>query len=143
MSETTWQEDFSRVLSPVFGAPQLELVRGQGSYVWDAEGRQYLDLLAGIAVNALGHCHPAWVKAVTEQAATLGHISNFFTSPPQIALAEKIHEILDLPEGSAVFLSNSGAEANEAALKMARRAGGGGRPIIIAVDGAFHGRTMG
>ena len=139
----TWREDFSRVLSPVFGAPQLDLVRGQGSYVWDAAGKQYLDLLAGIAVNALGHCHPAWVKAVSEQAATLGHISNFFTSPPQIALAEKIHEILDLPEGSAVFLSNSGAEANEAALKMARRAGGGGRPIIIAVDGAFHGRTMG
>lgn len=143
MSETTWREDFSRVLSPVFGSPQLDIVRGRGSYVWDAVGKQYLDLLAGIAVNALGHCHPAWVKAVSEQAATLGHISNFFTSPPQIALAEKIHEILDLPEGSAVFLSNSGAEANEAALKMARRAGGGGRPIIIAVDGAFHGRTMG
>lgn len=142
-SAATWREDFSRVLSPVFGSPQLDLVRGQGSYVWDAAGKQYLDLLAGIAVNALGHCHPAWVKAVSEQAATLGHISNFFTSPPQIALAEKIHEILDLPEGSAVFLSNSGAEANEAALKMARRAGGGGRPIIIAVDGAFHGRTMG
>ncbi|MFC9444277.1 MULTISPECIES: acetylornithine transaminase [Brevibacterium] len=142
-SAVTWREDFSRVLSPVFGAPQLDLVRGQGSYVWDAAGKQYLDLLAGIAVNALGHCHPAWVAAVSEQAATLGHISNFFTSPPQIALAEKIHEILDLPEGSAVFLSNSGAEANEAALKMARRAGGGGRPIIIAVDGAFHGRTMG
>ncbi|GAA1645361.1 acetylornithine transaminase [Brevibacterium sanguinis] len=142
-SAATWREDFSRVLSPVFGTPQLDLVRGQGSYVWDAAGKQYLDLLAGIAVNALGHCHPAWVKAVSKQAATLGHISNFFTSPPQIALAEKIHEILDLPEGSAVFLSNSGAEANEAALKMARRAGGGGRPIIIAVDGAFHGRTMG
>ncbi|MEL7584955.1 acetylornithine transaminase [Brevibacterium sp. LS14] len=148
MSETstdtaTWRDDFSRVLSPVFGSPQLDIVRGRGSYVWDADGKQYLDLLAGIAVNALGHCHPAWVRAVSEQAATLGHISNFFTSPPQIALAEKIHEILDLPEGSAVFLSNSGAEANEAALKMARRAGGGGRPIIIAVDGAFHGRTMG
>ena len=142
-SAATWREDFSRVLSPVFGSPQLDLVRGQGSYVWDAAGKQYLDLLAGIAVNALGHCHPAWVAAVSEQAATLGHISNFFTSPPQIALAEKIHEILDLPEGSAVFLSNSGAEANEAALKMARRAGGGGRSIIIAVDGAFHGRTMG
>ena len=142
-SAATWREDFSRVLSPVFGSPQLDLVRGQGSYVWDAAGKRYLDLLAGIAVNALGHCHPAWVAAVSEQAATLGHISNFFTSPPQIALAEKIHEILDLPEGSAVFLSNSGAEANEAALKMARRAGGGGRPIIIAVDGAFHGRTMG
>ena len=139
----TWRDDFSRVLSPVFGSPQLDLVRGEGSYVWDAAGKQYLDLLAGIAVNALGHCHPAWVNAITEQASTLGHISNFFTSPAQIGLAEKLHEVLDLPAGSAVFFSNSGTEANEAAFKMARRAAGGGRPFIIAVEGAFHGRTMG
>ncbi|TGD08394.1 acetylornithine transaminase [Brevibacterium sp. S111] len=146
MSETpaqTWRDDFSRVLSPVFGSPQLDLVRGQGSYVWDASGTKYLDLLAGIAVNALGHSHPAWVNAITEQANTLGHISNFFTSPAQIGLAEKLHEVLDLPAGSAVFFSNSGTEANEAAFKMARRAAGGGRPFIIAIDGAFHGRTMG
>ncbi|PCC52307.1 acetylornithine transaminase [Brevibacterium aurantiacum] len=139
----TWRDDFSRVLSPVFGSPQLDLVRGQGVHAWDASGKEYLDLLAGIAVNALGHCHPAWVKAITEQASTLGHISNFFTSPPQIALAEKLHEVLELPSGSAVFFSNSGTEANEAAFKMARRAGGGSRPIIIAIEGAFHGRTMG
>lgn len=139
----TWRDDFSRVLSPVFGSPQLDIVRGEGSYVWDAAGKQYLDLLAGIAVNALGHCHPAWVSAITEQASTLGHISNFFTSPAQIGLAEKLHEILNLPAGSAVFFSNSGTEANEAAFKMARRAAGGGRPFIIAIDGAFHGRTMG
>ena len=139
----TWRDDFSRVLSPVFGSPQLDIVRGEGSYVWDASGKQYLDLLAGIAVNALGHCHPAWVNAITEQASTLGHISNFFTSPAQIGLAEKLHEILDLPAGSAVFFSNSGTEANEAAFKMGRRAAGGGRPFIIAVEGAFHGRTMG
>ncbi|UZD61100.1 acetylornithine transaminase [Brevibacterium sp. JSBI002] len=139
----TWRDDFSRVLSPVFGSPQLDIVRGEGSYVWDASGKKYLDLLAGIAVNALGHCHPAWVSAITEQASTLGHISNFFTSPAQIGLAEKLHEILNLPAGSAVFFSNSGAEANEAAFKMARRAAGGGRPFIIAIDGAFHGRTMG
>lgn len=139
----TWRDDFSRVLSPVFGSPQLDIVRGEGSYVWDAAGKQYLDLLAGIAVNALGHCHPAWVNAITEQASTLGHISNFFTSPAQIGLAEKLHEVLDLPAGSAVFFSNSGTEANEAAFKMARRAAGGGRPFIIAVEGAFHGRTMG
>lgn len=139
----TWRDDFSRVLSPVFGSPQLDLVRGEGSYVWDAAGKKYLDLLAGIAVNALGHCHPAWVNAITEQAGTLGHISNFFTSPAQIGLAEKLHEVLDLPAGSAVFFSNSGTEANEAAFKMARRAAGGGRPFIIAVEGAFHGRTMG
>ncbi|AMT94254.1 acetylornithine aminotransferase [Brevibacterium linens] len=139
----TWRDDFSRVLSPVFGSPQLDIVRGEGSYVWDAAGKKYLDLLAGIAVNALGHCHPAWVNAITEQASTLGHISNFFTSPAQIGLAEKLHEILNLPAGSAVFFSNSGTEANEAAFKMARRAAGGGRPFIIAIDGAFHGRTMG
>lgn len=139
----TWRDDFSRVLSPVFGSPQLDLVRGQGVYAWDASGKKYLDLLAGIAVNALGHCHPAWVKAITEQANTLGHISNFFTSPTQIGLASKLHEVLDLPTGSAVFFSNSGTEANEAAFKMARRAGGGERPIVIAVEGAFHGRTMG
>ncbi|WP_350269028.1 acetylornithine transaminase [Brevibacterium sp. CBA3109] len=138
-----WRDDFSRVLSPVFGSPQLDLVRGQGAHVWDASGKEYLDLLAGIAVNSLGHCHPAWVKAISDQAGQLGHISNFFTSPAQIALAKKIHEVLDLPTGSAVFLSNSGAEANEAAFKMTRRAAGGGRPTIVAVDGAFHGRTMG
>src|SRR5699024_12477854 len=114
---------FSRVLSPVFGSPQLDLVRGEGSYVWDASGKKYLDLLAGSAVNALGHAHPAWTAAIAEQASTLGHISNFFTSPAQIGLAEKLHEILDLPDGSAVFFSNSGTEANEAAFKMARRAG--------------------
>ncbi|WP_298416034.1 acetylornithine transaminase [Brevibacterium sp.] len=139
----TWRDDFSRVLSPVFGSPQLDLVRGEGSYVWDASGKKYLDLLAGIAVNALGHAHPAWTAAIAEQASMLGHISNFFTSPAQIGLAEKLHQILDLPDGSAVFFSNSGTEANEAAFKMARRAGGGGRPFIIAIDGAFHGRTMG
>lgn len=139
----TWRDDFSRVLSPVFGSPQLDIVRGEGCYVWDASGKQYLDLLAGIAVNALGHCHPTWVQAITEQASTLGHISNFFTSPAQIGLAEKLHDVLDLPAGSAVFFSNSGTEANEAAFKMARRAGGGGRPFTIAIDGAFHGRTMG
>src|SRR5699024_9709536 len=114
----TWRDDFSRVLSPVFGSPQLDLVRGEGSYVWDASGKKYLDLLAGIAVNALGHAHPAWTAAIAEQASTLGHISNFFTSPAQIGLAEKLHEILDLPDGSAVFFSNSGTEANEAAFKM-------------------------
>jgi acetylornithine/N-succinyldiaminopimelate aminotransferase len=139
----TWRDDFSRLLSPVFGSPQLDIVRGEGSYVWDAAGKKYLDLLAGIAVNALGHCHPAWVSAISEQAATLGHISNFFTSPAQIGLAEKLHDVLDLPAGSAVFFSNSGTEANEAAFKMARRAAGGGRPFIIAIEGAFHGRTMG
>lgn len=133
----------------VFGAPQAVLVRGQGVHVWDADGNDLVDLLGGIAVNALGHAHPAWVKAIADQAATLGHVSNLFTSPQQIGLAEKLLELAAAPEGSKVFFANSGSEANEAAFKLARRGGrenpgpNGPRTTVVAVDGAFHGRTMG
>ncbi len=123
-----------------FGTPSRVLVRGDGCVVHDAEGRRYLDLLAGIAVNALGHAHPALVEAVTTQMSTLGHVSNFFATGPQVALAERLLGLLDAPEGSRVYLCNSGAEALEAALKMARRTG---RPRTVAAVGAFHGRTMG
>jgi acetylornithine aminotransferase len=123
-----------------YGVPMRVIERGQGSYVWDADGNRYLDLLGGIAVNALGHAHPAWVKAIADQAATVAHTSNFFATVPQIELAEKILEIADAPEGSRVFFSNSGTEANEAAFKLARRTG---KPHIIALEGSFHGRTMG
>lgn len=123
-----------------YGEPMRALVRGEGSYVWDADGNRYLDLLGGIAVNALGHAHPAWVKALTEQAQTLAHVSNFFATEPQVALAEKLIELAGAPAGSRVFFSNSGAEANEAAFKMARKTG---RGTIIALEGSFHGRTMG
>lgn len=143
---STWQERYGAALMNTFGTPRRVLVRGEGSYVWDAEGRRYLDLLGGIAVNAVGHAHPAWVRAVTEQAATLGHVSNFFASPAQVALAEKILQIVvpgGAPAGSRVFLANSGTEANEAALKMARRHGGPARPRVLALEGSFHGRTMG
>lgn len=137
---TTLQERYAGALMNTFGTPQRVLVRGQGCEVFDADGRRHLDLLAGIAVNALGHAHPELVSAVSTQLATLGHISNFFASEPQIALAERLLELLAAPQGSRVYLCNSGAEASEAAFKMARRTG---RPRIIAAHGAFHGRTMG
>jgi acetylornithine aminotransferase len=129
-----------------FGAPQRVLVRGEGPYVWDADGVRYLDLLGGIAVNSLGHAHPTLTAAISAQLGTLGHVSNFFASPAQIALAERLLAVADAPEGSRVFLTNSGTEANEAAFKMARRnADGpaGRRTRVLALEGAFHGRSMG
>ncbi|TRW43748.1 acetylornithine transaminase [Georgenia yuyongxinii] len=141
-----WAQRYGGALMNTFGPPQRVLVRGEGPYVWDADGRRYLDLLGGIAVNALGHAHPAVVAAVTEQLGTLGHVSNFFATPAQITLAEKLLGIVTpggAPDGSRVFLANSGTEANEAAFKMARRHGGPDRPRVLALAGAFHGRTMG
>lgn len=131
---------YSDHLVGVFGVPQLVLSHGEGAWVWDVDGRRYLDLLGGIAVNALGHAHPALVRAVAEQAAAAIHISNFFTSRPQIELAEQLLRLAAAPAGSAVFFANSGAEAVEAAVKLARRTG---RPRIVAAQGAFHGRTTG
>lgn len=121
-----------------FGTPRLPLVRGRGTRVWDADGREYLDLLAGIAVNSLGHAHPAILRALTEQAAGLGHISNFFVAEPTVALAERLLELSG--RAGRVYFSNSGAEANEAAFKMGRLTG---RPHMVAAAGGFHGRTMG
>jgi acetylornithine/N-succinyldiaminopimelate aminotransferase len=131
---------YADAIMSTYGPPQRAIVRGEGSYVWDADGRQYLDLLGGIAVNAIGHAHPTWVRAVQEQAATLAQISNFFATPDQVALAERLLEISNAPAGSRVFLCNSGTEATEAALKMARKAG---KSRVIALQGGFHGRTMG
>src|SRR5262245_63323938 len=110
-----WQERYTGALMNTFGTPRLELVRGAGSRVWDSAGREYVDLLGGIAVNSLGHAHPALVQAVTTQLQTLGHISNFFASEPQITLAERLLDLLG--GGGRVFFTNSGTEANEAALK--------------------------
>ncbi|WP_349827700.1 acetylornithine transaminase [Brevibacterium litoralis] len=138
-----WQEAHAGSILPAIGRPQRKLVRGAGVRVWDEEGNEYLDLLAGIAVNALGHAHPAFVEAVSSQVATLGQVSNFFASDPQIALANKLLQVAQAPAGSSVYFANSGSEANEAALKMARRVGGGGRSTIVALEGGFHGRTMG
>ncbi|XAS65251.1 acetylornithine transaminase [Micrococcaceae bacterium Sec5.8] len=150
-SGADWLARYSTSLLGVFGTPQRVLVRGAGCLVWDADGKEYLDLLGGIAVNALGHAHPFVTSVVASQLATLGHVSNFFTSPTQIALAEKLLEITGAPAGSKVFFANSGTEAVEAAFKLARRNGGIGDPDaeakprtkIIAIEGAFHGRTMG
>ncbi|WP_461163313.1 acetylornithine transaminase [Arthrobacter sp. R4-81] len=145
-SGAEWLARYSSSLIGVFGTPQRVLVRGAGCLVWDADGKEYLDLLGGIAVNALGHAHPFVTSVISSQLATLGHVSNFFTSPTQIALAEKLLAVTNAPAGSKVFFANSGTEANEAAFKLARRnTGTEGKPRtkIIALEGAFHGRTMG
>ena len=124
----------------VFGLPPLVLSHGEGCYVWDVDGTRYLDLVGGIAVNALGHGHPALVSAISKQAGEAIHISNLFTSEQQIRLAERLIAIAGAPEGSSVFFANSGAEAIEAAIKLSRRTGRAG---LVAAEGAFHGRTTG
>ncbi|MGW4539946.1 acetylornithine transaminase [Streptomyces chartreusis] len=121
-----------------YGTPRLPLVRGEGLKVWDADGRQYLDFVGGIATNALGHAHPAIVDAVSRQIASLGHISNFFMAEPTVALAERLLQLFG--RDGKVFFCNSGAEANEAAFKIGRLTG---RNRMVATDGGFHGRTMG
>jgi acetylornithine/N-succinyldiaminopimelate aminotransferase len=149
---TDLQARYADSLMNTFGPPKLVLTRGEGPYVWDDSGKQYLDLLGGIAVNSLGHAHPALVDAVTTQLKTLGHVSNFFATEPQVRLAERLLELLFAPvveEGAPasvskprgkVFFANSGTEANEAAFKLTRRTG---RTHLVATEGAFHGRTMG
>jgi len=120
-----------------FGTPRIPLVRGEGVHVWDADGKRYTDFLGGIAVNALGHAHPAVVAAVSRQIGTLGHISNFFLAQPtvELLLALSAH-----PLPGRVYFSNSGAEANEAAFKIGRLTG---RTHMVSAVGGFHGRTMG
>ena len=138
VSMTDLAQRWQSALMNNYGTPPLALVRGSGAEVWDADGRRYLDLVSGIAVNALGHGHPAVLEAVTTQLRTLGHVSNLYLAEPPIALAERLLELVDAP--GRVLFCNSGAEANEAAFKLARRTG---RPHIIAAENAFHGRTMG
>ena len=139
MTQPTNSRRWQAALMNNYGTPPLTLVRGSGAEVWDAEGRRYLDLYAGIAVNALGHAHPAIVEAVTRQISTLGHTSNFFITEPPLQLAERLLALLGRTDARVLF-GNSGAEANEAAFKIARRTG---RPGIVACENAFHGRTMG
>jgi acetylornithine/N-succinyldiaminopimelate aminotransferase len=136
------QERWSGALMNNYGVPKVALVRGEGALVYDADGKQYLDLLGGIAVNILGHGHPAIIEAVTAQLNTLGHVSNLYASEPAIALAEELlgHLGANGDVTGRVFLCNSGTEANEAAFKLARLTG---RPKIIAAEKSFHGRTMG
>ncbi|WP_406081558.1 acetylornithine transaminase [Micromonospora sp. NBC_00858] len=121
-----------------YATPPLALVSGAGAVVVDDAGREYLDLVGGIAVNALGHAHPAVVAAVSKQVATLGHVSNLYVAEPPVALAELLLALAGRP--GRVFFANSGAEANEAAFKLSRRTG---RSHVVATRGGFHGRTMG
>ncbi|MGW1890821.1 acetylornithine transaminase [Streptomyces sp. NPDC002004] len=122
-----------------YGTPRLPLVRGEGARLWDADGTEYLDFVGGIAVNALGHAHPAVVEAVSRQIASLGHVSNLFVAEPPVALAERLLHLFGRSDGR-VFFCNSGAEANEGAFKIGRLTG---RTHMVATLGGFHGRTMG
>ena len=139
MSNTTQSQDrWNAAMMPNYGTPNLVLDHGKGATVWDVDGKKYIDFLAGIAVNILGHAHPALIEAVTKQMSTLGHTSNFAANKPGLELAEKLIEISGRP--GKVFFCNSGAEANEAAIKLSRLTG---KSHIVSLHGSFHGRTMG
>jgi acetylornithine aminotransferase len=144
-----WQKRFEAALMPNYGLPPVALVRGEGCRVWDADGQEYLDLFAGIAVNALGHAHPALTSAVNQQVAKLAHTSNLFLHEPELDLAERLLTLLGSAAGPAdarIFFANSGTEANEAAIKLVRRHWEnqkGSRPVFVATENGFHGRTMG
>ncbi len=134
LATSRWQA----VMENNYGTPGISLVKGEGLYVWDDAGKKYLDFIGGIATNILGHADPDIVKAVSSQIRTLSHVSNLYSHPQSLALAEKLQELVGVP--SKVFFCNSGAEANEAALKLSRLTG---RKRIISTQGSFHGRTMG
>lgn len=127
-------------LMPTYGAPSVMFVRGEGSRLWDAEGNEYLDLLSGLAVTSLGHSHPVVADALAAQARRLVHVSNLFGTEHNAAVATTLDRLLG--GGGQVFFANSGAEANEAAIKLARRFGGRGRHVVVSAFGSFHGRTL-
>jgi predicted acetylornithine/succinylornithine family transaminase len=131
-------------LMATYPPPPVTFVRGQGSYLWDDEGRRYLDLLSGLAVTSLGHAHPAVTEALATQAATLVHVSNLFGTEVGPAVARTLDRLIGdgTPAGGQVFFCNSGAEANECAIKLARRFGGRGRHVVVSAYGSFHGRTL-
>jgi acetylornithine/N-succinyldiaminopimelate aminotransferase len=135
-----WPARYEASVMATYGLPKRLLVRGEGCYIWDEDGNRYLDLLAGIAVNSLGYAHPSLVAAVTEQVGVLSHTSNFFATAPQIALAERLLTLSSVGSNGRVFFCNSGAEAIEAAFKIARKTG---KRKLLAATGSFHGRTMG
>ena len=122
-----------------YSTPSLHLTHGSGCEVWDVEGNRYLDFLGGIATNLLGHAHPKIVDAISKQAATLSHVSNFYSHPQVVELATKLQKMTGA-ESARVFFCNSGAEANEAAVKLSRLTG---KKKILSFEGSFHGRTMG
>ena len=129
---------------PVFGAPQVMFVRGHGTELWDSDGKRYLDFLCGLAVTSLGHSNPVIADAICSQASTLMHVSNFFANPVATQAAQMVNDLLLEATGLAgqTFFCNSGAEANEAALKLARKFGGRGRHVVVSAYGSFHGRTL-
>jgi acetylornithine/N-succinyldiaminopimelate aminotransferase len=135
------QERYAAAIMATYGLPPVALDHGQGCVVWDVDGRSYLDLIGGIAVSALGHAHPAIVTAVSEQVGRLAHSSNLFLHARQVELAERLLGLLGTD--GRVFFANSGTEASEAALKLVRRRQGPERPVIVAAENSFHGRTMG
>ena len=137
----TWRDQYSTAMMGSAPSPLTLLTRGEGAHVWDLDGNRYLDFLAGIAVNSLGHAHPALVEAVTKQISSIAHVSNYFATEPQIALAENLRRITGAGERGRVYFGNSGAEAIEAAIKLARR--NGQHKTIVALTNSFHGRTMG
>lgn len=136
-----WRETFGEVIMGSLAVPSVMLDHGRGAYVWDVDGKEYLDFLAGIAVNALGHAHPVLLDAISTQSAKLVHVSNYFATPPQVALAQLLLRITGAGSQGRVYFGNSGTEANEAAFKLARL--NKGRTRILALNNAFHGRTMG
>jgi len=139
-----WQQRFDSRIMRSIGMPLAKLERGEGCWVWDAAGMRYLDFLAGIAVNSLGHAHPVFVDAVSTQAAKLAHVSNYFTTEPALELAERITRLAGAGDEGRAWFGNSGAEANEAAFKLARlNNSGGARTRVLALVDGFHGRTMG
>ncbi|MEE4134708.1 MAG: aminotransferase class III-fold pyridoxal phosphate-dependent enzyme, partial [Desulforhopalus sp.] len=135
----TWRERGEAVFIGTYSRYPLAMVKGAGCRLYDADGKEYLDFLSGIAVTALGHCHPAVTEAIRRQAEEYLHVSNLFHMVPQIRLAELLtgHSFAE-----KIFLCNSGAEANEAAIKLARIHAGPGRYRIISLAGSFHGRTL-
>ena len=139
MTNKTMINRWSNSVQNNYGSPSIALVKGKGIVVTDADGKQYLDFLGGIATNILGHAHPAIVKAITKQVSILNHVSNFYVHPNAVELAEKLASMTG-DKGAKVFFCQSGAEANEAALKLSRRTG---KVRVVAAQGAFHGRTMG
>ena len=134
---------YTHAVMNTFGPPKRVFVRGEGVHLWDADGNRYLDMLSGLAVNSLGHAHPQVIGAISAQLSTLGHVSNFFATPTQIALAEKLTAFTTANDPgleARVFFTNSGTEANEAGFKITRRTG---RTKLIAMEGSFHGRSLG
>ncbi len=139
MSNAQWASRGDQVFIGTYSRFPAAMVKGSGCRLWDADGKEYLDFLAGIAVCSLGHCHPKVTEAICRQAGSLVHVSNLFHTPPQIELAELLtaHSFAD-----RVFMANSGAEANEAAIKLARIHSGVGKYEVISLAGSFHGRTL-